>query len=131
MMRPAIARPRPSSPVFLIWLSARWPQMMPTMKPTPETSPMSEATSDTIASVLVFPAAGWPYAAGGWPYAAGSGALYDGAAGGTGGTPEPGCSGRFGSVTVWVPLDAVVSRGRHDGGRARTPRGLAASGLSI
>ena len=54
MMRPAIAIPRPCSPVFLIWLSEMCPQMMPAMKPMPEKRPMRDATSEMIASVFVF-----------------------------------------------------------------------------
>ena len=52
MIRPAMARPRPCSPVFLIWLSAMWPVMMPTIEMK------NDDTSETIASTLVFCVAG-------------------------------------------------------------------------
>ena len=61
-MRPAIAMPRPCSPVFLIWLSEMCPQITPAMEPMPQriTMPAMEAMSETMASVFVLAAGGWP-----------------------------------------------------------------------
>ena len=54
--------PRPCSPVFLIWLSAMWPQMTPAIDPMNgrRTNAAIDEISETIASTLVFGPAGWP-----------------------------------------------------------------------
>ena len=59
MMVPARARPRPLSPVRLIWPSDMWPVMTAAIEPRSGmiSSPTSDETSDTIASVFVLAAA--------------------------------------------------------------------------
>src|ERR1700751_4629027 len=73
---PATASPRPCCPLCLIWFSATKPITMPAMAPTPpkmpkqkndERTPMTDATSEPIASPLVDPDPGAAYRAPGYP----------------------------------------------------------------
>ena len=74
MAMPAMARPRPLPPVVLTWLSAMIPSTMPMIDPMPQKNPMTDATIEAIAMLLV-DWLGAPYA----PYPAGGG-----------GAPNPG-----------------------------------------